>query len=373
MFKLYFQVPFLPDNSGVSSIISLLMYLSFIVFILFGQKIQLQLMLWEVDGSVKRLEFMKEEAKNLSFKMLMEIGKPKTNPLPELNMLLEKFLITPVDMDPAGIIWKLDHLLDVRDAKFKNDVKRLAPAADETQINNLENLIEASLALNTIYRIVRHYYLLGKKTSSYYLILQLQMIMPLVMQEAEALIGAANAFAKGQPIGDGIGPLIAAKLLRGKEKKKIEKDIVYGEVEIEKRRVIVLKAEGPGGNVGKPGDAIKTLVEENNGNISMVIMIDAALKFEGEKTGEISEGIGAAIGGVGTERFKIEEEMRKFKIPVHAIIVKESVQEAVLPMKKEIAEAVDNVIARVKKLILEETKEGDTVILAGIGNTIGIS
>jgi len=105
----------------------------------------------------------------------------------------------------------------------------------------------------------------------------------------------------------------------------------------------------------------------------MVIMIDAALKFEGEKTGEISEGVGAAIGGIGTERFKIEEEIKKYKIPVYAIIVKESIQEAVLPMKKEIAEAVDNVIARVKELILEETKEGDTIILAGIGNTIGIA
>jgi hypothetical protein len=373
MIKAYLQVPLLPDNSGIGSIISLLMYLSFIIFILFGQKIQLRTMLWEIDGAVKRLEFMKEEAKNLSFKTLMEIGKPKDNPLPELNMLLEQFLITPVDMDPAGIVWKFDHLLDVRDSKFKNDVKRLAPAADEAQINNLENLIEASLALNTIYRIVRHYYLLGKKTSSFYLILQLQMIMPLVMQEAEALIGAANAFAKGQPIGDGAGPLVASKLLRGKEKKKIEKDIVYGEVEIEKRRVIALKAEGPGGNVGKPGDAIKSLIEANNGNIAMVIMIDAALKFEGEKTGEISEGVGAAIGGIGTERFKIEEEIKKYKIPVYAIIVKESIQEAVLPMKKEIAEAVDNVIARVKKLILEETKEGDTIILAGIGNTIGIA
>ncbi|MEM1588504.1 MAG: hypothetical protein QXL90_05560, partial [Candidatus Bathyarchaeia archaeon] len=62
MIKPHFQVPFLPDNSGIGSIISLLMYLSFIIFILFGQKIQLHLMLWEIDGAVKRLEMMKEEA-----------------------------------------------------------------------------------------------------------------------------------------------------------------------------------------------------------------------------------------------------------------------------------------------------------------------
>ena len=35
-------------------------------------------------------------------------------------------------------------------------------------------------------------------------------------------------------------------------------------------------------------------------------MIDAAGKYEGEKSGETSEGIGAAIGGIGSEAFEIE-------------------------------------------------------------------
>ena len=34
--------------------------------------------------------------------------------------------------------------------------------------------------------------------------------------------------------------------------------------------------------------------------------------------------------------------------------------------------AVNVAIDRIKRLILERTKEGDTVIIAGIGNTIGI-
>ena len=53
-------------------------------------------------------------------------------------------------------------------------------------------------------------------------------------------------------------------------------------------------------------------------------------------------------------------------------IVKESIQEAVTPMKKEIMEAAEKVIERIKSLILEHSKPGDTVIVAGIGNTIGI-
>jgi len=40
-------------------------------------------------------------------------------------------------------------------------------------------------------------------------------------------------------------------------------------------------------------------------------------------------------------------------------------------MRKEIFEATEDAI-RIKRLIKERTKEGDTVIIAGIGNTIGI-
>jgi hypothetical protein len=148
--------------------------------------------------------------------------------------------------------------------------------------------------------------------------------------------------------------------------------MVAAETTLDGRRVIALKAEGPGGNVGKPGDAIRQVLEENNGKASMIIMVDAALKLEGEKTGEVAEGIGAAIGGIGTERYKIEEEATKFGVPVYAIVVKQSILEAVTTMKKEIAEAADTVIDRIKRLIAERTKEGELVIVAGIGNTAGV-
>lgn len=360
------------QSGELNTMISLLMYLSFILLMLFGQKVQVRLILLEIDGVVKRLEYMRNEAKLLTIKTLKEIGKPKEDPTPELNMMLEHFVISPEGMDPAGLVWKLDHVLNVRDMKFKDDVRRIAPEADESQVNNLENLIEASQAMNTIYRIVRHFYLLGKRTSSFYIILQIQMVLPLIMQEAEALIAATKAFSQGQPIGDGAGALVAAKLMRGKDKRKIERDIVVAETMIEGRRVIPLKAEGPGGNVGRPGDAMRRIIEENNGKIAMVVMVDAALKLEGDKTGDVSEGIGAAIGGPGTERFKIEEEALKHKIPVYAIIIKESIMDAIAPMKKDISEAAELTVARIKKLILDRTKEGETVVVAGIGNTVGI-
>jgi len=359
-------------SGGVSNLVNILFFAMFFGFMLFGQQIQSRIALMQIDGAVRKLENMRDNAKSLTLKQLRDVGKAKDDPTARLNSLLEQFLIEPVNMDPSGVVKKFDHLLDVREAKFKSDVARIAPEANPSQVNNLENLVEAAWALNYMYKVVRHLYLLGKKTFSIFVIFQLQAFLPLIMMEADAYQGATKAFAEGHPIGGGAGPLVASKLMRGHEVRKVEKDMVAAETTLEGRRVIALKAEGPGGNVGKPGDAIRQVLEENNGKASMIIMVDAALKLEGEKTGEVSEGIGAAIGGIGTERFKIEEEATKFGIPVYAIVVKQSIQEAVTTMKKEIAESAETVLERMKRLIVECTKEGELVIIAGIGNTAGI-
>jgi len=88
--------------------------------------------------------------------------------------------------------------------------------------------------------------------------------------------------------------------------------------------------------------------------------------------GEVIEGIGAAIGGPGVDQFKIEESTLKYHIPLNAVIVKEDIGDAVSPMRKEIADSVDKVIERVKGVINERTKEGDKIIIVGVGNTIGV-
>ena len=359
-------------GDSISSILSMLFYVVFIVFLFYGQRIQMYVMIREVEGSLYKLKYIKEEGRKIAIETIKEIGKPQTDPSARVDRYLEYFTISPQSMDPAGIVHKLDHILDVRDTRLKDEVKIMAPASDEVQINNLENTLEAAMALNFIYKVVRHYYIQGKKTLSLYVIMQLQMILPLVMKEAEAYASALKAFADGQPIGDGAGPLVAAKLMHGYETRKLPKDCVVATVPIEGRTAFIIKAEGPGGNVGKPGEAVQAVINENKGKIASVIMIDAGLKLEGEMVGEVAEGIGAAIGGPGVDQFKIEESVVKYKIPLNAVIVKEDIGDAVSPMRKEIADSVDKVIERVKNVILERTKEGDKIIIVGVGNTIGV-
>ncbi len=329
-------------------------------------------MVREIQGSLLRLKFIRDKGVKTAIDTIKEIGKPETDPTERVNQFLEYVTIPPQSMDPAGIVWKLEHILDVREDRFKDEIRLMAPSADKTNVNNLENTLEAAAALNIIYKVIRHFYILGRKTLSLYIIMQIQMLLPLIMREAEAYSSALKAFSYGQPIGDGAGPLVAAKMMHGRRTKKIEKDCVVAKVPLEGRTAFIIKAEGPGGNVGKPGEAIKRVIEENEGKVATIIMIDAALKLEGEKPGEVAEGVGAAIGGPGTEQYKIEESILKYKIPINAVIIKEDIGDAVSPMRKEVFDAAEVAIDRVKRLIREKTKEGDVVIVAGIGNSIGV-
>ncbi len=362
----------LSGNDTLLQVLSLASYGFFIVLIFYGQRIQMYVMIREVENSLHKLKFIKEEGRKNALDAIKEIGKPPADPTARVDRYLDYFTISPQSMDPAGVVYKLDHILDVRDTRLKDEVKMMAPGCDDVQVNNLENTLEAAMALNFIYKVVRHYYIQGKKTLSLYVIMQIQMILPMVMKEAEAYASALKAFAFGQPIGDGAGPLVAAKLMHGYEIRKLQKDCVMATVPLEGRTALIIKAEGPGGNVGKPGDAVEAVIEENEGKIANVIMIDAGLKLEGEKLGEVADGIGAAIGGPGVDQYKIEEKLTKYHIPINAIIIKEDIGDAVSPLRKEINDAVDKVIERVKALILEQTKEGDKVIIVGVGNSIGV-
>jgi hypothetical protein len=88
--------------------------------------------------------------------------------------------------------------------------------------------------------------------------------------------------------------------------------------------------------------------------------------------GRVSEGTGAAIGDPGPEKHAIEDVATQNDIAIEAIVVKENEAAAVGIMEKSILDSAPEVIERIKVAIRKRTNPGDKVILAGIGNTIGI-
>lgn len=362
-----------PLQVGISSseLVTLLYFALFFVFIAFGQQIQYYVSIGTVSRSVDRLMLMKDNAQKETLEYIAN-GRPTGDSASKLGRLIEYVTIMPETLDPAGVVPKMEQVVRNSDVRVRREVQRLIGVDEPVRVSVAQNMVEVASSLNVIYKVVRHYYLTSRKTRSYFTLVQLQASLPQIMELANALNETADSLASAQPIGDGLGALIASRLMVDIPKQPIARDTVMSMRDYKGRTLYVVKAEGPMGYVGEPDVAIRKVVEEMKVQLSAIIMVDAALKLEGEKTGEMVEGMGAAIGGIGTEKFRIEEVAANHSIPIYAILVKESQVEALTVMRKEVAEASQAVVDAMTTVIEERTKEGDSVLFAGIGNTLGI-
>ncbi len=360
------------QQTDMNVILQTIYSFAFIIYLFYAQKIQTLQMLRQIEVMLRKVKNVKEEARNQTVKTLVEIGKPSGDIAPRVDRFIDFFSIGLENMDPVGIVDKMDHFLKTNKHIYEAEVKALAPNATPTERNNLENLVEVSQALNIYYKVIRHFYLLGKKTMNIYVIMPVHMLLPQLIQMVEAYASGIQAFQEGMPIGDSVGAIVAAKLMHGYNQRDIAEEIVAAEVPYEGRTLVVFKAKGPGGSVGNPDEGLINVLEERQGKVKIIITIDAAGKLEGEPVGQVSEGIGAAIGGSGKEKFKMEEVTNRYKIPMHAIAIKQGMEHVVAPLIEPLFDATDKAVESVKRIILDYTEPGDTVVIAGIGNTIGV-
>ena len=349
----------------------LIWFLPIILFVFYGQRIQLIITSREIKKKMSELEQFRNDSRNELINYVKQKLTTNGDPIQKLDRFFDYFTIMPVDIDPNGIIPKIHHLVRSREDTTRKQVKSMFSEINTLEITKVQNLLEIVTTLQLLHKIVRHLFLTAKKQNNYPLILPLQMMLPFIMEQAEALKDAIPAFKQAQPIGDGIGPLVVGGMMLNTKKQKAEFETVYSESEFNGRKLILLKAEGPYATVGRPGEATESLIEKLKPNI--IIMVDAALKLEGEDTGSIAQGFGAAIGGIGTDRFKIEAVAAKYNIPILALVVRQSVKDAITLMKKEISDQTENVRSQVYEMITDNSNPNQTVLVIGVGNTMGVA
>lgn len=361
-----------------------------ILFVFYGQRIQLYVTSGEIKKAIKKLDAYRSESRDELLGHLRDVtGSPQQQPQSQqrrpparagtdaladkVSRFIDYITIMPVDMDPSGIVPKVKHVMRTREDVTRRQVRALAPGvADELQGARVQVLLEIASSLHMIHKTVNHMFLTAKRQNNYPLILPLQMALPFVMEQAEALRDATGAFREGHPVGDGIGPMIVGRMMRGLKKEEAALHTVLARDSYKGRNLLLLKARGPAPVVGRPADAI-SYISDSGQEIHVIIMIDAALKMEGEDSASVSHGFGAAIGGIGTERYEIEEYASGAGIPIFSIVVKESVREAVTIMTEEIAQRADEIAVQVRELIRENAGVGQTVLVIGVGNTAGVA
>ncbi len=368
-------------NEAISIVLNVMFLIMMFLSIFYGTKIRSWKSSVAIKDGLDELKQWNKETRQLTISKF----KPFCNnahSLQDIENKIDEFLnfvtITPVDLDPNGIIPKIEHILNSREIMYLTEVRNLAVTANETQIQNLGKLLEVAAAVHMLHRLLIHYFLLGKKTKSHTFLQQVEMQMPMLLIMAKAYVYASKSFAEGSPIGDALGPLAVAKFVRelnsdiSPEYEEISENTMLQKITFEGRLIYFIRAKGPGGTVGKPGTAITEILNHHSDEIVRIITIDAGIKLEGDKTGAIVTGVGAAIGGFGVEKSKIEDISTQKQIPMDALICRQSLEDAICTMKKPILDSIPPIIEKIKRIIRRNTEENQSLIIAGIGNTIGI-
>ena len=350
---------------GDSSIISTLAWFGFfIVTMFFYPKLMLMQMMGKLEGTAVMLEGYTQKARQIVTKRITK--EPSTELKEKIGNFMEFFAVEPINVDPYGIVNKLSHLVEQVEGKFKDFTKEVAPRMSPEDQASLVGGMSGAITMNQISKIVRHIVETVRKTKNLQLALVLQMQMPFIEKMAKSMLNGTETMSNGWPMGDSAGPMVAAQLI-GDSKGKEIRDTIVVRKKIKGRNVVILKAKGPGGRLGKEWELVES--EVKRGKIAKILSIDAAGKLEGEKTGSLAEGVGVAMGSF--YRAYIENIATVKKVPIESVAIKMSPEEAVMNMPLDVLKAIPKATSLVESNI-KNTKQKGAIIVLGVGNTSGV-
>jgi hypothetical protein len=346
--------------------------ISVMAFLGMAHGIQIRFLKSQIESKLRLLESYASEARRKVEEYLSKLGA--SDPSSVIETAINYFAIEPVSIEPTDIIKRLERVLRTGEDRLESLVGSAIPSAPlHAKQIAFTGLLVAN-ALNMMYMYVKHLLLTGVKNRNALLIAQLWMILPTILRIAKAYRDALPGILEGKPIGDSVGPYVAYKLMRKlgvSEVMEVVKDTVYAVSTYEGRKLVIVKARGPGSTVGKPGQAVEKLVTQID-SISAIITVDAALKFEGEPSGKIVEGAGVAMGDPGPEKIRIERIAVRKGIPLYAVVIKMSLEESIQTLNEVLARAADKAVERVLNLVKQYVPQGGTAIVVGVGNTVGV-
>lgn len=338
-----------------------------IIFVVFGQRIQLYMTSIELEKKIRKIKSLEHQINNDLLIFVRSYGNISSI---QIDQLIDYFVILPNNMDPNGIVPKIKHVIRSRENYINCTIRSIFPNCDKIVIKKIQSLFEIMTLLKSLYKNVNHILLTAKKQHNYPLILPLQLNLPFIMEEAFALKESIDPIKKGDPIGDGIGPLVVNNMMQNTVKHHDIDQTIWSMSTYNDKKLYFVKAEGPSPTTGKLGDAVELLIAQYTPNL--IIMVDAALKLEGEKTASVSCGFGAAIGGIGIDKFQIEELATKYAISIFSIVVKESIKDSMSTMTNEISEKVNYIKSLIYNTVDKNTIECKSILIIGVGNTSGI-
>ncbi|MEM3951960.1 MAG: DUF1512 family protein, partial [Nitrososphaerota archaeon] len=86
--------------------------MAFLLYPGFNQRIQMSYMLRDLEKKLNKLKMIDEDVKAKTIESLQRYAEEGRDVKSELEKLLDSFIISPESMDPYGIVWKLEHIVN---------------------------------------------------------------------------------------------------------------------------------------------------------------------------------------------------------------------------------------------------------------------
>ncbi len=355
------------DGQSTLAVIGFLIYFGFCLFCIYQREIMLRLELRKVRKSLREISNMIKETRSM---LISSFDDKLTEEEKEegFDKVMDYFVIAPIETDKSGVMNRLEYLLDTGDETLETLVEPLSPDGNLERLENLKQMFREAIILNRTFKVVREIYLSSKKSKSLETTMQTTMNLSIFVREAKIRFKAVKAYVDAHPIGEGIGALVASKLMDGAPF-EIRDGVVVSESKYDGRDLVIIKAKGPGArrrNLGKVAEA--KIMEEKK--VAGVVIISAQVKLEGEKSVIVTPAAGVAFVSE-PDKYRLEELASQRKIPLTSLIVKMSNEEYFTKMSDEIRDAVSKVIEKFEDTI-GDFGEGKIVVV-GSGNTMAIS
>ena len=143
-------------GTGDSSPIMMLVWIiPIILFVFYGQRIQLIITSGDIKKKLAELEQFRNDSRNELIQYVKKNLAAKDNVTQKFDRFFDYFTVMPVDIDPNGIIPKIHRLIRSREDTTRKQIQSLFSEIDTMEITKIQNLLEVVTYLQLLHRIVR--------------------------------------------------------------------------------------------------------------------------------------------------------------------------------------------------------------------------
>ncbi|RLE97187.1 MAG: hypothetical protein DRJ57_04740, partial [Thermoprotei archaeon] len=158
------------DGGGVLGLLTFMAILAFFAYL--SRELEIRRVASEIELYLMLFKVARDRALSSTVRKFGELSAREGGRVDlgkierRVRALIETVIITPEALDPFGIARKMRFFLRTADAILKGEVKRIIPRAERCEVETLASMVEASRALNYVYKVVNHSYTLAKKFKS---------------------------------------------------------------------------------------------------------------------------------------------------------------------------------------------------------------